>query len=143
VPLATVLAGVGLGLVWPIDAGWLPGAPLRYVLGGAIILASVLGLGAPAVRLMRRSGQHENPWKPTSEILVRGPYRFTRNPMYLQMVIACMGFAVLLRNVWILILTPVCAWVLDRFVILREEAYLERKFGEGYRAYKRRVRRWL
>ena len=71
------------------------------------------------------------------------PLRVTRNPMYLQMVLACMGFSVILSNAWILILTPFCALVLQRFAILPEEAYLERKFGDEYLEYKRRVRRWL
>ena len=53
------------------------------------------------------------------------------------------GFAVLLANGWILILTPLVVYFLQRLAILPEEAYLERKFGDGYRAYKRRVRRWL
>jgi len=67
----------------------------------------------------------------------------TRNPMYLQMVLACIGFAVILSNGWILLLTPLCGWLLQRFAILPEEAYLERKFGDTYLAYKGRVRRWL
>ena len=63
--------------------------------------------------------------------------------MYLQMVLVCVGVAVILMDVWILALTPVCAWLLQRFAILPEEAYLERKFGDAYLAYKSRVRRWL
>lgn len=63
--------------------------------------------------------------------------------MYLQMVIGCLGFAVLLMNVWILILTPPCWWLLQRLAILPEEQYLERKFGETYTDYKRKVRRWI
>jgi protein-S-isoprenylcysteine O-methyltransferase Ste14 len=63
--------------------------------------------------------------------------------MYLQMVLGCVGFSILLANAWILLLTPVGAWVLHRFAILPEEAYLERTFGEQYLAYKRKVRRWL
>ena len=72
-----------------------------------------------------------------------GPYRFTRNPMYLQMVIACFGFAIALWNGWIALLTPVCAYVLQTFAIKPEEAYLERKFGQSYLDYKQRVRRWF
>ncbi len=143
VPLATVLAGVGLQFLWPVDMAWLLPAPGRYWIGAFIILGSLLGLGVWSVALFRRSGEHANPWKPTAGIVERGPYRFTRNPMYLQMVLACIGFAVLLANVWVLALTPVCAWALQRFAILPEEAYLEAKFGDAYRDYMRRVRRWL
>jgi protein-S-isoprenylcysteine O-methyltransferase Ste14 len=143
VPLLTILLGVGLNRVWPIELGLPVAAPGRYWLGGAIVLGAVLGLGLWSVILFRRSGQSENPWKPTPRIVDAGPFRITRNPMYLQMLLVCIGFAVLLGNWWIAVLTPVGAWVLQRFVILPEEAYLERKFGETYLAYKRRVRRWL
>lgn len=143
VPLATILLGVALEWLWPIPLGFEPPPPVRYALGGAIVAGAILGLGLWSVRLIRGSGQSENPWKPTTEIIERGPYRVTRNPLYLQMVLACVGVAVALWNVWILALTPVCAWLLQRLAILPEEAYLERKFGDAYRDYRRRVRRWL
>jgi len=143
VPLVTILAGVGLSYLWPIDLGLGSLATAAYWVGGAIVAGSVLGLGLWPVLLFRRSGQDENPWKPTPMIVERGPYRITRNPMYLQMVLVCVGVAVILMDVWILILTPVCVWALQRFAIEPEEAYLERKFGEAYLAYKRRVRRWI
>lgn len=143
VPLAAVLLGVGLDWLWPIDPGFAPAASVRYGLGGLIVAGAILGLGLWSVLIVRRTGQDENPWKPTTEIVARGPFRLTRNPMYLQMVIACLGFAVALWNVWILLLTPLCAIALHYWAILPEEAYLERKFGDAYRDYKRRVRRWL
>jgi protein-S-isoprenylcysteine O-methyltransferase Ste14 len=143
VPLLTILLGIGLERVWPIDLGLALPAPGRYWLGGAIILGAILGLGARSILLFRRGGQSENPWKPTPHIVDRGPFRWTRNPMYLQMLLVCVGVAVILMNWWILALTPVGGWLLQRFAILPEEAYLEGKFGETYLAYKRRVRRWL
>jgi protein-S-isoprenylcysteine O-methyltransferase Ste14 len=143
VPLLTILVGVALNRLWPLDLGWLLPAPRRYWLGGAIVVGAILGLGLSSVVLFRRSGQSENPWKPTPSIVERGAFRFTRNPMYLQMVLVCVGVAVILANGWIALLTPVGAWGLERLAILPEEAYLERKFGETYLAYKRRVRRWL
>jgi protein-S-isoprenylcysteine O-methyltransferase Ste14 len=143
VPALTVLIGVGLNRVWPIDLGFALPVPQRYWIGGAIVVAAVLGLGLWSVVLFRRSGQSENPWKPTPQIVERGPFRLTRNPMYLQMVLVCVGVAVILMNWWILVLTPVGAWSLQRLAILPEEAYLERKFGDAYLGYKRRVRRWL
>jgi len=59
------------------------------------------------------------------------------------MLLICLGIALMLQNIWIILLTPVCFWALTRFAILPEEAYLERKFGDTYRDYKQRVRRWL
>lgn len=143
VPLATVLAGIGLQHWWPLPIGDVPAAALRYGLGGAIALGAILGLGVWSVLLMRRSGQSENPWKPTTRILERGPFRVTRNPMYLQMVLVCVGFAIMLWNAWILLLVPPCAWLLYKLAIVPEEIYLERKFGDTYRNYKARVPRWL
>lgn len=143
VPVVAILAGVGLSFLWPIDIGLAFPAVARYWVGGLIVGGAVLTLGLWPVVLFRRSGQDENPWKPTPKIVERGPYRITRNPMYLQMVLFCVGAAVILLDVWIFIMTPVCAWVLQRFAIEPEEAYLERKFGETYLAYKRRVRRWI
>jgi protein-S-isoprenylcysteine O-methyltransferase Ste14 len=143
VPLLTILAGVVLNRVWHIAPGILIPAPERYWIGGAIALGALVGLGFWSVLLVRRSGQSENPYTTTSLIVQRGPFRLTRNPMYLQMVLICLGFAVMLSNVWILLLTPLCAWVLQRYVIAEEEAYLERKFGPAYLTYKGRVRRWI
>lgn len=143
VPLATVLGGVGLELLWPLDPGFALAAPLRYGLGGAIILGGLLLLVVWPAWLFKQTGQNPEPWKPTPEIVTQGPYRFTRNPMYLQMVLSCLGFALLLWNLWILILTPLCALLLQKFAIEPEEAYLERKFGETYLAYKRGARRWI
>lgn len=143
VPLLTILLGVGLNRVWPIDPGFALPTPERYWLGGSIVAGAILGIGLSAVMLIRRSGQSENPYKPTTQIIDGGPFRFTRNPLYLQMILVCVGVAVMLMNWWILALTPLGGWLLQRLVILPEEAYLERKFGDTYLAYKRRVRRWL
>lgn len=142
VPLLTVLVGIALGRVFPFSSNLMLQAPLRYWVGGAIIIATIYLLGFKAVATMRRSGQSENPYKKTTEIIETGPFRLTRNPMYLQMVLVCIGFAVLLANIWTLALTPICAMLLHMLVILPEESYLERKFGDTYLDYKRRVR-WI
>lgn len=143
IPLAAILLGVALDWVWPIDLGFTIPRPERYWVGGAIVAGAVLGLGLWSVLLFRGGGQSENPWTPTPHIEERGPFRLSRNPMYLQMVVVCIGISILLMNWWVLALTPVAAWLLQRLAIRPEEAYLERKFGDAYRAYKRRVRRWL
>ncbi len=143
VPLVTILAGVGLNYLWPIDPGFEFQAPERYWVGGVIVVGAMLGLGLWPVLMFRRSGQDANPWKTTPQIVNRGPFRITRNPMYLQMLLVCIGFSIILMNTWILVLTPFAAWILLKLAILPEEAYLESKFGETYFAYKRRVRRWL
>jgi protein-S-isoprenylcysteine O-methyltransferase Ste14 len=143
VPLVAALLAAGMNRVWPLDLGFGIPAPLRYWVGGTIVVGAVLGLGLWSVVLFRRGGQSENPWKPTPAIEESGPFRFTRNPMYLQMVLICIGLSVVLMNWWLLALTPVVMWLLQRLAIEPEEAYLERKFGAVYLAYKRKVRRWI
>jgi protein-S-isoprenylcysteine O-methyltransferase Ste14 len=143
VPLVTILAGLGLESLFPLGPGDALPDWARFGLGGALVAGAFGLIGLPAVLTMRRTGQSENPYKPTTQIVESGPFRFTRNPMYLQMVLICLGAALLLANAWIVLLTPLCWAALDRLVVRPEETYLERKFGEPYRAYKRRVRRWL
>ena len=143
IPLLTILVGAGLQWLWPIDPGFAIPAPGRYFIGGAIIIGAILVLGLWPVIIFRKGGQSENPWKPTPHIETRGPYRFTRNPMYLQMVLVCIGVAIAFSNGWILLLTPVTAWALYALAIRPEEAYLAEKFGEDYLDYKRKVRRWI
>ena len=142
-PLGAIGLGVALNLAFPLDPGFALSAPARYLLGGLVAVGALLGLGAYSVLLFRRGGQSENPWTPTHHIVERGPFRFTRNPMYLQMMLICLGVAIALWNLWIVLLVPVAAWVLQRWAIAPEEAYLERKFGAAYLDYKRRVRRWI
>lgn len=129
---------------------WLPIGPdldipdrVRMAVGIVIIVASVLGLGLWSVVLFRKGGQSENPWKPTSHIERRGPYRMTRNPMYLQMVLVCVGVAIAFANGWLMLAIPFVAWALQRFAIEPEERYLTAKFGSTYREYQRSVRRWI
>jgi protein-S-isoprenylcysteine O-methyltransferase Ste14 len=111
-------------------------------LGWLITGAAAALLIWPAI-LFRRSGQDPNPFKPTPSLVDRGPYRFTRNPMYLAMVLVCVGVGALGWNLWMVLMAPVCALMLQRFAIGPEERYLEEKFGDAYRDYRARVRRWL
>ncbi|HLV26860.1 MAG TPA: isoprenylcysteine carboxylmethyltransferase family protein [Gemmatimonadales bacterium] len=143
VPTAALVAAVLAQRIWPIDAGALLPSPWRYWIGGAIILLAMGFFAMRAVRQMRRSGQSEVPWTPVTEVLQSGPYSLSRNPMYLFMVVACIGFAVLLANPWLLLFTPMVAWALQKWAIIPEEEYLERTFGEEYAVYRTRVRRWI
>ena len=112
------------------------------VAGWASIAAGVLLAGAAAYRF-RQAGQTPIPTQPVTALVVKGPYRFTRNPMYIAMTLVYLGGLMLLGDAWPLLVLPAVLVVIRRAVIAREEAYLERKFGEAYRAYTARVRRWL
>ncbi len=132
---------LGLGLDWLWPSPLLPEA-LRYTLGGALI-----GLGfALALALIRRfraAGTSFHTHKPATAILTDGPYRISRNPIYIGLTAVYAGIGVAADAPWVwLLLLPALA-VMHHGVILREERYLERKFGKEYLDYKARVRCWL
>ena len=143
VPVGAILLGAVLEHFWPLRAVFELPAPSRVWVGAGLIALAVVVLGIWPVALFLRSGQNPEPWKPTPSLQLGGPFSLTRNPMYLMMVLVCLGSAIAAANLWILALTPVVGVILQQFAILPEEDYLEAKFGEDYRAYKRRVRRWL
>ncbi|MCK9175865.1 MAG: isoprenylcysteine carboxylmethyltransferase family protein [Desulforhopalus sp.] len=143
IPILVIVIGIGLNSLFPLSFGIVIGVPARYFIGGAFAICAFVFLGVWAVVLFRKSGQSENPWKTTPCIESRGPFSITRNPMYLQMVLVCIGVAFATANWWIFLLTPVGAWVLQELAIKPEEKYLEEKFGDTFLEYKRKVRRWL
>ena len=116
--------------------------PFASILGIAC-LVTALSLALPALFTMRSAGTNINPAKPALLIVRGGPYRFTRNPMYLALCLVQTGIGFLLND-WITLLFVVpLALVLHFGVILPEEQYLEAKFGEQDLALKREVRRWI
>ncbi len=143
IPLVAILVGTLLHRLVPLDLGFSLPAPGHVWLGWGIAFGGVLLFGLWPIVLFRRGGQDENPWKPTPKIETSGPFRLTRNPMYLQMVLICLGVGVAKTNWWLLLLVPVVAWLLSLLVIKPEEEYLERKFGAVYLDYKSKVRRWI
>ena len=83
------------------------------------------------------------PFQEASRFVAVGPYRFTRNPMYVGLAAVSLGVALILRALWAAPFVLGACLFLDRFVIRAEEVHLEARFGDDYRAYQRRVRRWL
>jgi protein-S-isoprenylcysteine O-methyltransferase Ste14 len=112
--------------------------PLRV-----LALALPFSLAAWALLTFRRHRTTPEPHGTPTAMVATGPYRFTRNPMYLSLVTLLFGFALKLDSVWLLLPVPVLATLLDRFIIPGEEARLRELFGETYEAYTRRVGRWL
>ena len=107
-------------------------------------VAAAVSIGLGSVISFRNARTTVLPMgRPTTTIVARGPYRFTRNPMYLAMAVGYLGVSLLLNNVWAIVLLPAVLLTVDRFVIRREERYLATKFGETYRSYCSRVRRWI
>ncbi len=141
--ILTIIAGYLLGHQVPLFAQYSLATPDRYWSGGAIIVVAGLVLALWPIWLFRNTKQSITAWSATPEIIVTGPYKFTRNPMYLMMMLSNLGFAIILSEAWILIFMPVLALSVYHIAIKHEEAYLEKKFGESYLAYKNSVRRWL
>lgn len=114
---------------------------LSRVIGPVLTAAGFIGFAA--VLAFRRAGTSPKPWEPSTALVVSGPYRLTRNPMYLGFTLLYLGAAAWINTLWPLLALPVVLVVMQRGVIHREEAYLERRFGDDYRAYRAQVRRWL
>jgi len=124
----------------------LPGVDLPALVEwgvGPLLVVAGLALLLWFNTLFSRRGTAVEPWKPTTAIVTTGPYRFTRNPAYLGMALTYLGIALMSSAVWVLLPLPIVLAVIDRGVIVREERYLERKFGEEYLSYKRTERRWI
>lgn len=120
-----------------------PDAPqaLRWAGWGVVALAALIAAAAEIAFL--RAGTATLPTSPTSAIVATGVYRFTRNPMYLALTLMLIGLGFALGSAWFWVSAAVAAALVTKLAIAREEAYLERKFGAAYLAYKGRVRRWL
>jgi protein-S-isoprenylcysteine O-methyltransferase Ste14 len=137
--LASIL--IGLGLHWAVPLPMTGGRWLD-LWGAALMVASLLLFGY-AVKLFRAAGTPVPARKPTTAIVTTGPYRFTRNPIYLAFSLLQLGLALLVGSWWLLA-TLVLAFALMHWIVVpREERYLEARFGDEYRRYKTSVRRWL
>ncbi|MEE1657594.1 isoprenylcysteine carboxylmethyltransferase family protein [Microvirga sp. CF3062] len=142
-PLAWGLAVMaGLALDWLVDLPFLA-ADVPSGRLGAMVFVLALALFAWAIVTMTGAGSNVPTNRPSTTIVESGPYRFTRNPIYLGMFLGLMGLAMTFDNPWLLMMLVPFALVIRYGVVAREEAYLERKFGDVYRDYQSRVRRWL
>ena len=134
-----------IGGAWLLDLVMpLPISAGTYQSGAGIALVGLsAALAMVSVAQFLIAKTHVEPWRPTTSIIRVGVYRFSRNPIYLAFVIATPGVGLLLDSWWIVGAAAPLLYLLQRLVIRLEEAYLERKFGEHYLAYKRTTRRWL
>ncbi|MFQ5994407.1 MAG: methyltransferase family protein [Acidiferrobacterales bacterium] len=141
-PLLLALALViGFIFRWFAPLSFLP-REVSVVLGPVVTVVS-FGVFFWAVYTMRIGGASIPTGEPTDTIVVRGPYRFSRNPIYLSMLLLQIGVGLWANSLWFLILAAISATLLSWGVISREERYLEHKFGTEYSSYMSRVRRWI
>jgi protein-S-isoprenylcysteine O-methyltransferase Ste14 len=128
-------------LNWAVPLPIPSGAPVRAV--GALLIFSGLLLGGSAIFQMRRQRTSPGPHVPTTAVVTDGPYRFSRNPIYLGFFLIYLGFSLLTATLWGLVLSPFLLATVNRAIIQPEEIYLGSKFPDDYPDYTRQVRRWI
>jgi protein-S-isoprenylcysteine O-methyltransferase Ste14 len=133
-----VIVGWLLDRPWPlpIDGAWRTALGWVFVAGWALLAASAIGL-------FRRKRTSMIPFRPAGTLVIGGPYTFTRNPMYVSLALLTIAFALFLNTWWTVLLLVPTLVIVQQFVIVPEERYLQRRFGAEYETYMRRVRRWL
>lgn len=113
------------------------------IVGGLPFFAAAGGIALAAFRSLKKHRTPFNPYKPTTRVVQDGPFGFSRNPLYLALTFVFIGFALITLSLFVVIAGIVFVGIIDRGVIGPEETYLEAKFGDEYRQYKKRVRKWL
>jgi protein-S-isoprenylcysteine O-methyltransferase Ste14 len=132
---------VGFALEIALPGGSLPGI-VEWAAGG-LLLAAGVGLLGWWISSFRRADTPIPPYEPTTALVTDGPYRVSRNPAYVGFALVYAAIALLADAPWVLLPLPVVLAVMQRGVIEREERYLERRFGEDYRNFRARTRRWI
>jgi protein-S-isoprenylcysteine O-methyltransferase Ste14 len=140
--LAALALGALLSLVIPVGPRLASPNGLALTVGLAFVAVG-FALAAVSVRNFRLAGTSIIPGEPSTALVVTGPYRVTRNPIYIGFVLAYFGLAIILTSLWVLLLLIPVLVILQRGVVEREEAYLGRQFGDAYRKYQAHVPRWL
>jgi len=121
----------------PFSGSWLVRS------GGIAAVVAGVAMAASARNLFARTGQNPRPWTPTPKLVLEGPYRFTRNPMYVGIAAIQIGLGLAVGALWISLLAPVSLAIVHVTAVRREERYLSEKFGREYDDYRARVRRYF
>lgn len=141
------LVFIGFILLGLLVDRWLglPAMPISREIAwtGFALMMVGIALLIVSLGLFRAHGENPEPWTPSQAIIARGPYRHSRNPMYLAMVMAQTGYALWDSSMGTLLFVPFAFIAIDRAVIAKEESYLRARFGKVYEDYCRQVRRWL
>lgn len=110
---------------------------------GCIMLVAVVAIDVAAMRTLSRAKTTVMPHRATAHLVTRGPYAFTRNPIYLGNTMLMIGIGFVSGIAWFPILAVAAAFVTQKLAIEREERHLTARFGKAYRDYKKKVRRWI
>jgi protein-S-isoprenylcysteine O-methyltransferase Ste14 len=143
IPPLVYLAGLMLGSVVSV---WIPTKiaprPAAWTIGALLIFVGA-GLAGSAIIKFKLTGTTVRPDRRSNSLVVEGPYKITRNPMYLGLALVYLGIGVAEQSIWALILLPVVLLIIQRKAIEPEEAFLRHRFGAEYISYMSVVRRWL
>jgi protein-S-isoprenylcysteine O-methyltransferase Ste14 len=140
--VVTLVSAWGLGRLWPLPA-IVVGSPPATRLIGVLLAAAGIAIGVLGILHFRQIGTAIDPTGRATTLADSGIYAWTRNPMYLGATLAFLGAGLAWPSTWLVLVTPLMAIGLQKLAIEREEAYLTRRFGDVYRLYTTRVRRWL
>ena len=136
--IAIILGGL-IHLLWPLSLGF----PLVFTIIGLALLATSLSLMVWASREFKQAETAVPHKIGASTLVTSGPYRYTRNPMYVSLTLLQLGIGLIMGSAWVLLaLIPVLI-IMNQGVIAREETYMKQQFGQPYLDYKTAVRRWL
>lgn len=133
-----VVAGV-IQAIWPVALS--ESLMLRY-LGATLCVLAIVALIAIGL-MFHRHKTSIKPWEPTSKVMSHGPFAYSRNPIYVGFCFIVIGIGLAQNSLWMTLSFIPAAFIVFHTAIVREEKYLEKKFGEEYRRYKEKVRRWL
>lgn len=137
--LGAILLMAGLHCFLP--TAQLIASPWRFA--GTVLIVAGVGLNVWTDLLFKRAGTAVKPFEPSSALVLEGPFRFSRNPMYLGMVLILAGIATGLGSFSPWLVVALFAWQITKRFIVPEERKLEGAFGYPYQAYRAKVRRWL
>jgi protein-S-isoprenylcysteine O-methyltransferase Ste14 len=143
IPPLVYLAGLVIGLLASI---WVPTrivpSLLAWTLGGILVVFGAL-LAGSAILKFKDAGTTVRPDRASRTLVIVGPYKITRNPMYLGLALVYAGISIADQSVWTLILLPIVLTIIQRRAIELEETFLEKRFGTDYLRYKENIRRWI
>ena len=143
IPPLVYLAGIVIGFLASV---WMPTKvvpnSVAWTVGGILIFCGAVLTGSAVLRFID-ADTTVRPDRAASRLVIVGPYRISRNPIYLGFALTYLGIAIAGQSIWALVLLPVVLIIVQRGAIEPEEAFLEKRFGSDYVSYKEKVRRWI
>ena len=138
------MIALGIGLHWLVPLPWIYGlAALEATAIGVTMIVAAFAIDIWAALVFRNHKTTIMPHQRSARLVTRGPFRFSRNPIYVGNLMVVAGLGLVLSNLWLLVLTPVLGFALQKLAIRREERHMDALFAGQWRDYKARVRRWI